>query len=134
MARSLATSPYSNYSNSAVDIIEVESILDKQRPLQLHSDYCQTFVNAVWHVQRMPWHLEQRAVTANCHRTVGMVRSYAVLIVAHRLGLCFFFVKRRGEEKKQREKNGQFIRNTFETDFLRFLFCCMQNIFDEMKR
>lgn len=91
VARILATGPYLSF---VVGITEVILTLDRRPPLLLHSDYCQTFANAVWHVQRMPSHPELLIVTTNYHRMVETVHSYVAQAIEHRLDLCW-----RGEKK-----------------------------------
>lgn len=88
VAKSLAKVPYLYCSDCVVDTIEVKLILGRQRQRPQHSDYCRTFVNAVWHVQRMPLHLGPLIATMDYRRTVGTVRSCAVRGAMHQLDLC----------------------------------------------
>lgn len=88
VAKILAKVPYLYCSDCVVDTIEVKLILDRQPPRPQHLDYCRTFVNAVWRVQRMPLHLGPLIATMDCRRTAGTVRSCAVRGAMHRLDLC----------------------------------------------
>lgn len=93
-AKSLAKDPYLCCSDCVVDTIEVKLILGRRQQRLQHSDYCRTFVNAVWRAQRMPLHLGQRVATTNYHRTVGTAHSCAVRGAMHQLDLCKFNEKK----------------------------------------